>query len=204
MLHAMMHPADALARDVSDFHAASGQGRATEPAWPSAYVIAMRLRLLAEEHREVIDAVADGDLVELADGLLDMLYVLIGTALEFGVPLGPCWLEVHASNMAKVGPDGQLRRRSDGKVLKPDGWRPPDVRRVLREHGMPERIAMPEPTREQLQELLADPLARAEELRELAVHLAETRKLELEAMERRALAAERRAAELEELLAASA
>lgn len=106
--------------------------------------------------------------------------------------------------MAKVGPDGQLRRRSDGKVLKPDGWRPPDVRRVLREHGMPERIAMPESTREHLQEMLADPLARAEELREQAVHMAETRKLELEAMERRALAAERRAAELEELLAASA
>jgi predicted HAD superfamily Cof-like phosphohydrolase len=60
-----------------------------------------------------------------------LVYVLIGTALEFGIPLQAVWDRVHASNMNKVG-GGQDAK---GKIQKPPGWIAPDVAGVLREHG---------------------------------------------------------------------
>lgn len=55
--------------------------------------------------------------------LADLIYVAVGAALELGIPLGAVWAEVHTANMRKVGGG----RRGDGKVLKPEGWTPPDV-----------------------------------------------------------------------------
>ena len=57
-----------------------------------------------------------------------MIYIAVGTALELGIPLEPVWDEVHRSNMAKVDPEtGKVRKREDGKVLKPEGWVRPDI-----------------------------------------------------------------------------
>lgn len=76
------------------------------------------------------------DLPEAIDATLDMDYVNQGFRDTFGVDSTPLWLEVHKSNMAKAGPDGVPRRRpEDGKVLKPDGWTPPDIRGVLTAQG---------------------------------------------------------------------
>jgi predicted HAD superfamily Cof-like phosphohydrolase len=112
----------------------------------------MRYRLIAEEFAELtgailgpaaravveqaIDAVADSptdgaDPVATADATVDLRYVLHGLELECGIPGDEVFAEVHASNLAKLGPDGTALRRADGKVLKPAGWRPPDVAGVL-------------------------------------------------------------------------
>jgi predicted HAD superfamily Cof-like phosphohydrolase len=87
----------------------------------------LRARLIGEEARETNYAIWNNDLVGAIDGLCDLLCVVYGTAVEFGIDLAPFWKEVHRSNMAKVG--GPVR--ADGKVLKPDGWTPPDIEGIL-------------------------------------------------------------------------
>ncbi|PFG43015.1 putative HAD superfamily Cof-like phosphohydrolase [Isoptericola jiangsuensis] len=116
----------------------------------------MRYRLVAEEFAELTGAIlgpaarsvveraveevvagpTDGaDLVATADATVDLRYVLHGLELECGIPGDEVFTEVHASNLAKLGPDGTAVRRADGKVLKPAGWRPPDVAGVLARAG---------------------------------------------------------------------
>jgi predicted HAD superfamily Cof-like phosphohydrolase len=71
-------------------------------------------------------------LPDIADAIADSIYVLVGTALEYGIPLDRVWAAVRAANMAKVDPvTGLVRKRADGKILKPDGWQPPDIAGVL-------------------------------------------------------------------------
>lgn len=69
----------------------------------------------------------------LADGIVDSVYVLLHTANSLDIPFDLIWEEVHKSNMAKVNTDGTVSRREDGKVLKPEGWKPPNVFGVLME-----------------------------------------------------------------------
>jgi len=68
---------------------------------------------------------------EVLDGICDGVYVLLGAALAFRLPAHAGFLEVQRSNMAKLQPDGSVLRREDGKVLKPEGWTPPDLLGVL-------------------------------------------------------------------------
>ena len=89
----------------------------------------LRAALIEEEARETCEAIRAGDLIEAIDGLCDLLCVVYGAALEFGIDLDPFWREVHRTNMAKAG--GPMRE--DGKRLKPEGWTPPDLRGVLRD-----------------------------------------------------------------------
>jgi NTP pyrophosphatase (non-canonical NTP hydrolase) len=122
----------ALIDDVSAFHTACDIPINTTPAIVTERV-ELRRNILAEEWRETDEAMARGDLIEVADGLADIIYVAVGTALEFGIPLDRVWAEVQRTNMAKVDPvTGKVRQREDGKVLKPDGWTPPDIATALR------------------------------------------------------------------------
>jgi predicted HAD superfamily Cof-like phosphohydrolase len=89
----------------------------------------LRVRLIQEEATEFAEAVRDRDLPEMVDALCDLLYVTYGAAVALGVDLEPFFDEVHASNMAKVGGS----RREDGKWMKPAGWQPPEIARLLRE-----------------------------------------------------------------------
>lgn len=76
------------------------------------------------------------DVVEAADALCDLRYVGDGSAWTMGIPLEDVFVEVHRSNMAKVNPEtGKPDVTDDGKVLKPEGWQPPDIRIVLQEAG---------------------------------------------------------------------
>ena len=92
---------------------------------------AFRINLLEEEWNEYLDAENEDDLVEVADALADMVYIICGTALTYGIPLARVFAEVQRSNMAKLGPDGPVYRESDGKVMKPPGWTPPNIMGVL-------------------------------------------------------------------------
>lgn len=71
----------------------------------------------------------------LADDIGDSIYVLCGLANSLGIPIDSVFSEIHRSNMAKAirQSDGTYRviKRSDGKILKPDGWQPPDIRGLL-------------------------------------------------------------------------
>ncbi len=95
----------------------------------------LRMRLLSEEVGEYFTAEETADMEEIADGLADMVYIICGTALTYGIPLEQVFDVVHRSNMAKLGPEGKPLVRSDGKVTKPEGWKPPDIARVLKVFG---------------------------------------------------------------------
>ena len=117
--------------DVADFHLACKLPILSKPKLPPIDRQRFRLDLIQEEKDELLYAVYRGDLAEIADGLGDLIYVCIGMALEYGIPLDMVWDEIQRSNMAKRGPDGRVRKREDGKILKPEGWTAPDIKGVL-------------------------------------------------------------------------
>ena len=73
-------------------------------------------------------------LTEYVDGVMDVIYVTLGSLVKMGVPSDLCFTEVQRSNMAKLQPDGSIRRRWDGKILKPADWTPPDLHGILLDH----------------------------------------------------------------------
>ena len=94
------------------------------------------LDLMAEEDTELGVAIANADVVEELDAVIDLLVVVIGYGLSRGFPMVEAWDEVLRSNMAKINPrTGTVLRRADGKILKPPGWTAPDLERVLSEHS---------------------------------------------------------------------
>lgn len=99
------------------------------PGLPDSRVWANRIRLINEEYSEVSTAYALGDLEGLADGLVDMTWVVMGTAVVSGVPFNEVWEAVYSANMAKRG--GRID--ASGKLLKPAGWKPPDIKSVIDE-----------------------------------------------------------------------
>jgi len=125
--------------DVKRFHEVTDAPDLSTPAFPDIDRCRLREDLVAEETKEMLKGLVLRDLVEVADGIVDAIYVLVGTALEFGLPMQALWDEVQRSNMAKavLQPDGSFKvvRRADGKILKPEGWTPPDIEGVLRAHG---------------------------------------------------------------------
>lgn len=100
------------------------------PRWTDEIQLAMHL-IQEEVQKELFEAVEQKDIVEVADAIADSMYVLLQLAYVLGIRMRPIWDEVTATNMAKKnGP-----RRADGKILKPEGWRPPDVIGLLRQQG---------------------------------------------------------------------
>ena len=93
----------------------------------------LRFNLMAEENVEYLEACAAGDVTEIADALGDMLYILIGTALEHGMQdyLERVFSEIHRSNMSKMGPDGRAIRREDGKILKGPNYFKPNITQII-------------------------------------------------------------------------
>ena len=88
---------------------------------------------MREENEEYLEAAQSGDLVEVADALGDMLYILCGTILSHGLQhkIVDVFEEIQKSNMSKLDADGRPIYRSDGKVLKSDLYFKPDIKRVL-------------------------------------------------------------------------
>lgn len=117
---------------VEDFHSAFGHPHHTDPKTLSANRATFRHSILQEEVTELLNASIRGDLVEVADGIADCLYILFGTAHEFGIAhkLPAIFAEVHASNMSKLV-DGKPMLREDGKVMKPEGYRKPDLKGLV-------------------------------------------------------------------------
>ncbi len=93
----------------------------------------LRFNLMDEENKEYFEAAQKNDLVEVADALGDMLYILCGTILEHGMQykIEEVFEEIQRSNMSKLGSDGRPIYRDDGKVLKGPGYFKPDIKGVL-------------------------------------------------------------------------
>lgn len=91
--------------------------------------------LIVEEFNELAAAINACDEVESFDAILDIIVVCIGYGLSRGWPMVEGWQEVMESNLAKIGRDGFVKRREDGKILKPEGWKAPDLKRVLADYA---------------------------------------------------------------------
>lgn len=93
----------------------------------------MYVKLIEEEKSELMEALAAGDQVETLDALIDILVVTIGAIHSMGADGEGAWKEVMATNFAKIDREtGKVRKREDGKVLKPIGWVPPNLSPFLK------------------------------------------------------------------------
>ena len=128
-------------KDVQDFKEKVGQEVNTSPSLPSEDSISLQVELIREEvDRELLpflekltkkgswdsETFAE-DLASVADGVADAIYVLLGTAISFGIHLQPIWDAIQEANMLKYG--GGTRK--DGKILKPEGWKHPDIKALV-------------------------------------------------------------------------
>ena len=116
---------------VGDFMEAFGQEVLTAPTSPDADLAALRLELIDEEVQELRDGISKGSMLEIADALTDILYVVYGAGHAFGIDLDECFFEVHRSNMTKLGPDGRPLYRDDGKVLKGPNYSQPNLEQFV-------------------------------------------------------------------------
>jgi predicted HAD superfamily Cof-like phosphohydrolase len=100
---------------------------------PSIDNYAMYLDLISEETGELKDAIIAGDQVEQLDALVDILVVTIGAIRAAGWDGEAAWNEVMKTNFAKIDAEtGKVRKREDGKVLKPEGWQPPQLAQFIK------------------------------------------------------------------------
>ncbi|RPG64745.1 MAG: hypothetical protein CBC02_008695 [Flavobacteriaceae bacterium TMED42] len=119
---------------VAEFHNAFGIDSADSPivSIPQQTVL-LRHNLMKEENDEYIEAAQNNDLVEVADALGDMLYILCGTILTHGMQhkITEVFNEIQRSNMSKLGADGKPIYREDGKVLKGPNYFKPNIASIL-------------------------------------------------------------------------
>lgn len=117
---------------VWEFHKAFGQPAYTYPALPSEARRELRGKLLKEEYEEYLKGESEHDLVQIADALADMTYIIYGTGIEYGLPMDALFGEVHRSNMSKLDPaTGKPIYREDGKVMKPPSYSKPDLAAII-------------------------------------------------------------------------
>ena len=121
-----------IIKSLLEFNNAFDIPKLTHPNIGPSDLIELRIKLLEEEVKEYADAARAGDLIEILDALEDIGYILAGTIINHGMQdiYDDAFDEVHRSNMAKLV-DGKVLRRSDGKVMKPEGWQPPDLAQFL-------------------------------------------------------------------------
>ena len=118
--------------DVEVFLRAVGQ---TPPPFNADESDQSRLyaKLIAEEYAEFMESIIDNDDPEKADACFDMIWVIVGYMRSRGWDCEGIWDEGAKSNLSKIDPDtGFVKRREDGKILKPEGWNPPDFTKFVK------------------------------------------------------------------------
>ena len=114
-------------KDINTFATACDQP-------PSVENYAMYLDLITEEYNELKDAIVANDRVEQLDALVDILVVTMGAIRAGGFDGEGAWKEVMDTNFAKIdATTGKVRKREDGKVLKPEGWKAPELAQFVGE-----------------------------------------------------------------------
>ena len=120
-----------MQEQLREWHKKFGHECNDTPTIPDEKVKRLRMRLIAEEQRELFTAIYEDDLIGIADGGADLLYVVIGTMVSYGIDVEKVFDEVHRSNMSKVWPDGTVHYDEGGKVMKPPSYSPADIAGVL-------------------------------------------------------------------------
>lgn len=116
-------------KDVSDFMIAGEQNIISKPSINSKQA-ELYMNLIKEEFLETSKAFEEQDLIEVADGLADMVWVIMGMCSSCGIDFEKVWNEVKASNMSKFI-DGKAIKNEDGKIMKPEAYFRPDIKKVL-------------------------------------------------------------------------
>jgi predicted HAD superfamily Cof-like phosphohydrolase len=108
---------------VKTFQLAFNHPVASKPTFMDKYRAEARMNWVKEEVDEFLEA---DNVIDQADALVDALYFILGSAVEIGVDLEPVFDIVQKANMAKLWADGKPHFRTDGKVIKPEGWQAPE------------------------------------------------------------------------------
>ena len=116
---------------VKQFMLTYGQEVKTKSEFSDDKTNKLRIDLIKEELEELINAMKEKDLTEVADALTDILYVTYGAGHAFGIDLDKCFDEVQNSNMSKLGEDGKPIYNEAGKVMKGPNYFKPDLSKFL-------------------------------------------------------------------------
>ena len=119
---------------VTVFHKAFGLGVNNTPTTDiDESTMNLRFSLMDEENKEYLEAIKNNDMIEVADALGDMLYILCGTIITHGMQgvIDEVFEEIQRSNMSKLGRDGKPIYREDGKVLKGPNYFKPNIAKIL-------------------------------------------------------------------------
>lgn len=119
---------------VEHFHKSFGVGVSeTLVADMGSKINTLRFNLMDEENKEYLEAANSNDMIEVADALGDMLYILCGTIITHGMQhkIDEVFAEIQRSNMSKLGADGKPMYREDGKVLKGPNYFKPNIKNIL-------------------------------------------------------------------------
>lgn len=118
--------------DVEKFLNAVGQVPPEAPTDRETATSSLYKRLIREEVTEFWEAEAASDDTEMLDACFDMIWVIVGYARSRGWDMDAAWVEGAASNLSKIDPEtGLVRRREDGKILKPEGWAEPNFKQFV-------------------------------------------------------------------------
>lgn len=120
---------------VAEFQNATDQTVNQETSLLALKEANLRYELMAEENTEYFAACVSKDKVEILDAVTDMLYILAGTINSHGLQdlVGPAFELVHQNNLTKVGPNGKVLRDPNGKILKPQGFQPVNLKQLFKE-----------------------------------------------------------------------
>ena len=119
--------------DVSVFLSAVGQEVPSKPQQTVSVQAELYKKLIKEEVEEFWEAESASDDVEQIDACFDMMWVIVGYMKSRGWDCENIWDEGAKSNLSKIDPvSGKVIRREDGKILKPEGWKPPDFTKFVK------------------------------------------------------------------------
>ena len=118
--------------DVKNFMITYGQEVKNKSEFPNDKIVNLRVDLIKEELSELIEAINDKDIVEVADALTDILYVTYGAGHSFGIDLDKCFEEVQRSNMSKLDESGKPIFNASGKVMKGPNYFKTNIKKFLK------------------------------------------------------------------------
>ena len=117
--------------DVRHFMEVYGQEVKTKSSFPNEKIVQLRYDLIKEELDEFSLAIKEKNLIEVADALTDLLYVVYGAGHAFGIDLDKCFTEVQRSNLSKLDIDGKPIYNENGKVMKGPNYSKPNLKQFL-------------------------------------------------------------------------